>query len=86
MTTKKRKRAQMKQRSCVESGTHAQYQSGQQSAQRLFLPLGAWMYEGSSAAGCHPARSSASLELPKTSSRIIRSVASFRYSCNAFSS
>ena len=35
--------------------------------------------------GCHPARSSASSELPKTSSRIIRSVASFRYSCNAFS-
>jgi hypothetical protein len=37
----------MKQRSCVESGTHAQFQSGQQSAQRLFLPLGAWRYEGS---------------------------------------
>src|SRR5579862_6174274 len=41
--------------------------------------------DGSSAPGYHPARSSASSELPKTSSRIIRSVASFRYSCNAFS-
>ena len=34
---------------------------------------------------CHPIRSSASSELPKTSSRMIRSVASFKYSSNTFS-
>lgn len=41
--------------------------------------------EGSSEAVCHPIRSSASSELPKTSSRMIRSVASFKYSSNTFS-
>jgi len=34
---------------------------------------------------CHPIRSSASSELPKTSSRMIPSVASFKYSSNTFS-